>query len=101
MLLKTFLQRGTRVNLTMKGTQKHRETMSLSNTQEVDNFRKKLTMRPHNITVIIISEMRGVGVKTLFEKNARTQLVSIRYIHMALLNILGRPRLDCGNIFMK
>jgi hypothetical protein len=59
MPLKIFLQRGTRVNLTMKGTRKHRETMSLSNTQEVDNFKKKLKVRPHNITMFIIAEMRG------------------------------------------
>jgi hypothetical protein len=56
---KTFLAERKRVNLTMKGTRKHRETMSLSNTQEVDNFQKQLTVRPHNITIIIIAEMRG------------------------------------------
>lgn len=56
---KTFLMERKRVNLTMKGTRKHWETMSLSNTQGVDNFRKQLTMRPHNITIVIIAEMRG------------------------------------------
>jgi hypothetical protein len=48
-----------------------------------------------------MENMRGEVVKNFREKKARTQLVSIQYIHMPTLKIQGQPRWGCGKLPVK